>query len=157
MARSAGRDRGEGSSSGLDMAELERMSEALAYRKADAMLKHRSPETVAELCRLCESLHNGHKFSVGDVVRWKSGLKNKLHPAYDVPVVVFEILDEQIENPSESAGSQYFREPLDMIIGYFIDDEDEVSTYHVDSRRFEIHDEFVGVVSAKRARTKAKQ
>ena len=74
-------------------------------------------------------------------MRWKPGLKNKRGPAYDVPVVVWDVLDEPWINPAESGGSQYFQEKLDLQIAYHYDDGD-LAVYHVDKRRFEPHPEF---------------
>lgn len=78
-----------------------------------------------------------HSFQVGQLVRWKPGLKNKIRPLYDQPGVVIEILDKPIrDSASDKTGSTYFREPLDIVIA-LIDEDGEFVGYHFDSGRFE--------------------
>lgn len=73
----------------------------------------------------------------GQFVEWKPGLKNKRKPEYHQPVIVMELLDEPIYDKRAEAGSPYFREPLDIILGFFDSDDDFVA-YHFDSRRFKV-------------------
>ena len=128
---------------GLDLDGLRRVADLLASEKLEAIARQRNPESVEELKRLCGAYHEpAADFKVGDIARWKPGLKNKLHPAYDVPVVVWEILDEPRISPADSSGSQYFHERLDMQIAYHYEDGDLV-VYHVDKQRFELHPDFV--------------
>jgi len=76
-------------------------------------------------------------FRPGDIVKWKTGLRNRRRPTYGDVAIVIEKLKEPVFDESEkSAGSAYFREPLDLIIG-IIDDDGDFLCYHVDSRRFE--------------------
>ncbi len=88
-----------------------------------------------------EGLHRSYMenqtFEVGDLLQWKEGLKNKRIPDYDELVVAVEILAEPLFDATERSDSQYFREPLDMQIG-FLDDDQEVVMYFVDSRRFRL-------------------
>ena len=58
-----------------------------------------------------------------------------------MPCIVIQVLQETLHNnPEGGAGSKYFREPLDLIVGV-VDDDKELDLYHVDSRRFEPYDE----------------
>jgi hypothetical protein len=73
----------------------------------------------------------------GDIVYWKKGLKNRRFPKEDDPAIVIELVeDDDVRNPQEDSGSPYFREPLDIILG-FIDPDGDFVMYHFDSRRFE--------------------
>lgn len=126
----------------FDFEALEQISEQLAARKATALIKYKSPESVQKMQDLVASFHRADRFKTGDIVRYKHGLKNKRGPAYDVPAIVVEVLESPRENRDASSGSTYFHERLDMIIGYFLDAEPEdesLAFFHVDSRRFELH------------------
>lgn len=72
----------------------------------------------------------------GMLAQWKLGMKNRKTPEYGAPVVVVEVLANPTVDTTFDSGSIYFREKLDIILG-FIDDEGEFSTLHYDSRRFE--------------------
>ncbi len=75
-----------------------------------------------------------YAFKVGDLVTWKRGLKNGRFPYQDYPAVVSQKYKEPIIREDMESGSNHFREPLDMVI--IVDTGDEVSEFHVDSRRF---------------------
>lgn len=72
-------------------------------------------------------------FQPGELVIWKPGLKNKRLPGL---FVVVEVLDQPIIDPEKSAGSTYFREPLDIKVATFDKDGDLIEV-HLDSRRLE--------------------
>jgi hypothetical protein len=82
-----------------------------------------------------------HEFKVGDLVKWKEGLKNKKRPHLNQPAIVIELLGEPLrERQGEEAGSPYYREPLDIILGLF-DDDHEFMMFYYDKRRFEPYSE----------------
>ena len=72
----------------------------------------------------------------GMLAQWKPGMKNRTTPAYNVPMVVVEVLEHPIIDSTFDSGSVYFRERLGIILG-FLDENGEFSTLHYDSRRFE--------------------
>jgi len=92
---------------------------------------------MSDLSTLRENLNQTNKFDVGDIVRWKKGLKNKRIPEYDLPAIVVEILDKPIFDEKAEVGSTYYREPLDIILGVII--KNEFLTFHYDSRRMELY------------------
>lgn len=88
------------------------------------------------LGEVSERLNTEHKFSVGQFVRWKPGLKNRTFPDYGEPAIVRSILPSPIFDSSEtSACSPYFQEPLSIIIGVIHDGE--FLEFRMDGRRFE--------------------
>jgi hypothetical protein len=133
---------------GVDLQAVEQLAETLASQKATNRLRNRSPESVATMRAISKAFNQRATFRVGDVVRWKLGLKNKRNPAYDGPAVVFEVLKTPLFDAERDGGSQYFHEPLDLLIGFFPEEdaasveEPSAKTYHVDSRRFELHPDF---------------
>jgi len=83
-----------------------------------------------------EAMREIHQFVPGDMIQWKPMLKNKKQPVYGEPVVVIEALTEPLVDTKDGAGTAYFREPLDIIVGQ-LDDDDDFVFWHLDSRRME--------------------
>jgi hypothetical protein len=91
---------------------------------------------IEQLRALEKSINQKHDFKTGDVVTWKSGLKNKKSPEYGNPAIVTRVLPIPIADKDRS-GSPYFNEPLDIVIG-ILDEDGDFLEYHADSRRFEL-------------------
>lgn len=72
----------------------------------------------------------------GMLAQWKTGMKNRATPDYGAPMVVVEVLESPIIDTKFDSGSVYFRERLDLVLG-FVDEDDEFYSFHYDSRRFE--------------------
>ena len=72
----------------------------------------------------------------GMLAQWKPGMKNRKSPDYDAPMMVVEVLEQPIIDTTFDSGSVYFRERLDILLG-FLDEDDEFYLLHYDSRRFE--------------------
>lgn len=80
-----------------------------------------------------------HSFQPGMVLTWKPGLKNRRWPTYGTPAIVVSLLDTPVFDTDEG-GSTYFREPLDMVIGFFIDSGEhrgDFLTFHANSEHFQ--------------------
>lgn len=80
-----------------------------------------------------------HTFRLGMLMTWKPGLKNRRWPAYGKPLIVLSLLDTPVFDTDE-AGSTYFRESLDMVVGMFLDSGEHRGrflTFHVSSERFQ--------------------
>ena len=75
----------------------------------------------------------------GMVVTWKPGLKNRRIPAYGKPGIVVSVLETPVFDGEES-GSTYFREPLDIVIGVFLDSGEhrgDFYVFHTSSERYQ--------------------
>lgn len=95
----------------------------------------RPPEIEARrIIDLYSDMNTAHRFRAGDLVTWKPGLKNGRYPEKNYPAVVTRIYEEPLSRADMESGSNHFREPLDLVI--LVDTGDEVSEFHVDSRRF---------------------
>ncbi|MEW8438233.1 MAG: hypothetical protein AB2689_08750 [Candidatus Thiodiazotropha taylori] len=77
-----------------------------------------------------------NQFIPGQIVRWKSMLRNRKRPAYDEPIIVVDVLKTPVHDTVNRSGSPYYREPLDLIVGH-LDKEEGFLLWHVDSRRME--------------------
>ena len=84
-----------------------------------------------------KKLMKRNTFKPGDIVDWKPGLRNK--NSYG-PFVVVEVLDSPIfdNDDEDGSGSQYFREPFDIILGNVVDDGEMFVIHFYDSRRIEV-------------------
>ena len=82
-----------------------------------------------------EKLMEKNDFNPGDIVDWKPGMRNK--QSYG-PFIVVEVLDSPVLDNIDEAGSQYFREPLDIVLGKVVDDGERFVTHYYDSRRMEV-------------------
>lgn len=85
---------------------------------------------------MCDAINHQSPLAVGDIVVWKTGLKNKKFPAYGQPVVVTRRLSDALVANTTESGTPYFNEPLNIAIG-FIDPDGDFSEFHMDARRFE--------------------
>jgi len=104
-------------------------------------LRHRDIKDIPAYIDSLRSAKNAfekvYDFKLGDIVIWKKGLKNKARPALNEPAIVMEILEEPLKDETEKgAGSAYFNEPLDLVLG-MIDDEGDLLIFYYDKRRFQ--------------------
>ena len=91
------------------------------------------------LTELAASIDEPHPFHKGQLVRWKSGLRNRLLPAYNEQAVVREVLSAPIYDACEKsrcAHSPDFGEPLTLVLGIF-DPDGDFAELRYDGRRFE--------------------
>ncbi len=104
----------------------------------EELLAEPTEDTTQHLHTLYERLTNGRERTLrpGQMVTWKPGLKNRRFPAYGQPAIVVERLTIPILDHEAEAGSPYYREPLDVLLGILRRDGDFL-VYHFDSRRFQ--------------------
>lgn len=77
----------------------------------------------------------------GDKVVWKEGLRNRRWPAYGKPAIVVDVQDPPVFDAEKNSASPYFREPLSIALGVFIEDgphRGDFVVWHVDGRRFQL-------------------
>ncbi len=74
----------------------------------------------------------------GMLAQWKPGMKNRRTPDYYMPMIVVDVLEQPVIDGKFDSGSIYYRERLDILLG-FLDEDDEFCILHYDSRRFEPH------------------
>ena len=87
-----------------------------------------------------QSLNTCHAFKPGDFVTWKPGLRNRRYPRNGRPAVVLEVLATPLLDSDTESGSTYYREPLDLVLGLFLDEGEhrgDFLSWHFDGRRFQ--------------------
>lgn len=97
-------------------------------------------DRAAALIERYTALSRHEPLTPGMIVRWKPGLRNYRWPEYSQPAIVLEVLSEPILDHDHDAGSAYFRERLDLVLGLFIDKPEvrgDLLAFHYDSRRFQ--------------------
>lgn len=116
--------------------QLEEILSRMARRDSHEDTLRLPDEIEGMLRNNYSSLMQKHQFRVGEIVRWKEGLKNRQRPRYGEPAIVVDVLAVPVVDESDGSGSPYFREPLDLVLGV-IDEDGELQSYYFDRRRFE--------------------
>ncbi|QQS52911.1 MAG: hypothetical protein IPM89_08125 [Candidatus Competibacteraceae bacterium] len=95
-------------------------------------------DTADRLRTLHQRLSNGRENALrpGMLAMWKPGLKNRRFPAYGQPAMVVDVLDPPRLDHEDEAGSPYYREPLNLLLGLLWETGDFL-VYHFDRRRFQ--------------------
>jgi hypothetical protein len=91
---------------------------------------------ISNLRKLYDSFFNFTDFKKGQLVKWKSGMKNKNFPQENQPAIVIDLLDNPIYENNDSS-SPYFKEPLDIALA-MTDNEGDFIVFYYDKRRFEL-------------------
>ena len=91
---------------------------------------------IAQLKSVCKSFLKKESLEVGQIVKWKENLKNRKLPHKNQPAIVIAILYQPVISTDKEAGSPYFLENLDIILGIIVGDGTFL-TFYYDSRRFE--------------------
>jgi len=118
----------------MEPADIIELATWLAQQKAAANKNYGDVE-ITQLQSSYQEFLKPVQFQIGQLVKWKPGLKNRTVPHQNQPAMVIEILETPIYEPNES-GTPYFREPLDIALA-IISDEGDFLIYHYDKRRFQ--------------------
>ena len=102
------------------------------------LLAEPTEDAADRLRTLYERLTNGRERDLcpGQLAMWKPGLKNRRFPRYGEAAMVVELLDPPLIDHEVEAGSPYYREPLNLLLGLLYRDGDFL-VYHFDRRRFQ--------------------
>jgi hypothetical protein len=114
----------------------ERVLKLLAQLQNGPVVKSYGEADGQKLQTAYDGFFQTHTFQPRQLVKWKSGLKNKMLPKEGQPAIVLEVLEETLDQVERDPGSPYFREPLDIVLGV-IDEDGDFMTFHFDKRRFE--------------------
>ena len=74
---------------------------------------------------------------VGDIVKWKAGMRNRRFPRPDTVAIVTRVYDEPVyDEKDKESGSSEFRSPATVALGV-IDEDGDFVEFHYDGRRFQ--------------------
>ena len=113
---------------------LERIRSAL--RSSTDREERKKLEEAERLITLSRSYEQMEDFRVGDLVKWKPGMRNTRNPQYSQVAIVSAVYDCPQLNTDKSAGSSFFREPATIKIAIIDSTDDEFIEYSVDGHRF---------------------
>jgi len=117
----------------IDLEDLqEQLAKLLKPRLTKPIVEHADDELIRKVNSFVALPVD---FKPGDVVRWKSGLKNKRFPAEGQLAIVINQLSAPFITDKD-AGTPYFQEPLDLVLAV-LDKEGELVVFYYDRRRFE--------------------
>lgn len=108
-------------------------SEFLKWKEENKTEKNKLKDLVNEMLR-------NEDIKIGDIVTWKSGLKNKKYPNENQPAYVLDVCDDSlIDNKlhKRDVGSAYFTEQLNLKLA-FLDQENDLTVYLYDKSRFRV-------------------
>ena len=129
----------DAATSGLDKETFGQFMRLMRTEAGDDSQMHDDPDLLSHKATKARAMYERfmrrHEFQPGQLVCWKPELKNRKYPAYGECGVVVNVLPEPVMDTSNDSGSPYFREPLDIVLG-FTDGDGDFITYHFDSRRF---------------------
>jgi hypothetical protein len=108
--------------------------------ESKTVIKDYTVEDINGLKELNELFLKKYDFKKGQIVKWKKNLKNRRLPTENQPAIVVDILYPPLLSNEEETGNTYFREPLDIILGFINESDGAFIVFHYDSRRFEPYD-----------------
>lgn len=111
------------------------IKKTLRARNREPFDSDKVDEQIKQISGCAAALIDIEDFQQGDIVFWKDGLKNRKFPLYGQPGVVVEYFSDEKIVSDEGGGSQYFRELLNIRIGFIHEDGDFV-TFYFDPHRF---------------------
>lgn len=87
-----------------------------------------------KVARAAETYLKPNRFSIGQLIQWKPGMRNNRQPKYGVPAVIIEIDDNY--RMDGNSGTTHENEPTSIRCG-FIDDDGMFEAFWQDANRFE--------------------
>jgi len=84
-----------------------------------------------------KSYDNNTELKVGDIVKWKAGMRNRRFPAQDGIAIVTKVYPSPIyDEKYKDSGSPQFHDPMTVVLGV-IDEDGDFVEFHYDGSRFE--------------------
>jgi hypothetical protein len=111
--------------------------EKVLEETSKTVAKDYTESDIEDLKQRKELFSKKYTFQKNGIVKWKKGLKNRRLPMENQPAIVIDILNPPLLSTEEESGSTYFREPLDILLGFINEKDGEFIVFHYDSKRFE--------------------
>lgn len=110
------------------------------YLESQHALKAKpAPDAARTLRELLASYQKSHTFKVGDLVRWKKGLKTRVYPQGEDAAIVVEVLSTPLIDPATDPAVPHFKNAYDLVCGVIF--EGNFYTYYFSSNRLELYPE----------------
>jgi len=105
--------------------------------KADKSLSEKEAKAIRVISDRFKSYEGGSELKVGDIVKWKAGMRNRKFPSQDGIAIVTKVYPQPIyDEKFKDSGSPQFHDPMTVVLGV-IDEDGDFVEFHYDGARFE--------------------
>lgn len=120
--------------------QLQLLSQAAVSTSSEQAKKPTPPsKQPQQVYQGYETYVKDDSFNVGDMVKWKPGMKNRQRPKEGEPAIVIEFRPQDplftTTKKETDAGSPLYREPLTLAVG-MLDNEKDLIIFYFDHHRF---------------------
>jgi len=117
---------------------LEREREKEKKAEAPNQLSEKELKAMRVITERYKSYCSDASFKVGDIVKWKKGMRNRRFPDANGVAIVTKVYPNPIyDDKSKDSGTPNFHDPMTVVLGV-IDEDGDFVEFHFDGNRFEI-------------------
>jgi len=122
----------------LQSLERERQKAKPAAASAETrQLSEKEMKAIRTISDRCKVYNSGIAYGVGDMVKWKKGMRNRRFPTADGVAIVTHVYPSPVyDKKAKESGSPQFHDPMSVILGV-IDEDGDFVEFHYDGNRFE--------------------
>jgi len=122
----------------LQSLQKERESAKATEKPVEKTVNEKEAKAIRTISDRFKAYQSPYNFKVGDIVKWKSGMRNRRFPAPDGVAIVTKIYPAPIYDPTfKESGSPNFHDPMTVVLG-IIDEDGDFAELHYDGNRFEL-------------------
>jgi len=116
---------------------LERERKGKAEKAGENQLSEKEMKAVRVISDRFKSYDEHSPMNVGDLVKWKKGMRNRRFPSADGVAIVTKVYPSPIyDQAAKDSGSPQFHDPMSIVLGV-IDEDGDFVEFHYDGNRFE--------------------
>jgi len=121
----------------LETLQKERAKDKAAESESEKPLSDKEIKAINTISDRFKSYETNKGFEVGDIVKWKAGMRNRRFPPNDGIAIVTKVYPQPIyDENSKDSGSPQFHDPMSVVLGV-IDEDGDFVEFHYDGNRFE--------------------
>lgn len=118
--------------------EKERTEKEKAEQKeASSKISEKDARAIRVISERFKQYDSAEPLHVGDIVKWKEGMRNRRLPRQDSVAIVTRVYAEPVyDEKNKESGSPQFRDPATVVLG-LVDEDGDFVEFHFDGRRFQ--------------------
>jgi len=121
----------------LALVQKERENRENGGGKSERGVSEKEAKAIRVISDRFKGYESGSSLKVGDIVKWKAGMRNRRFPAADGVAIVTKIYPKPVyDEKFKDSGSPQFHDPMTMVLGV-IDEDGDFVEFHYDGNRFE--------------------
>jgi len=121
----------------LQSLERERKEKSAKVENGEKPLTEKEVKAMRVISDRFKSYSENQSLKVGDLVKWKKGMRNRRFPTNDGVAIVTKVYPAPIyDEKAKDTGSPQFRDPMSVVLGV-IDEDGDFVEFHYDGSRFE--------------------